>query len=307
MEGPTGKPAHEAQLINAPVVHGYRMTVLSPVTAMLLRTSELGRFDAKRQIDVVRRIAPHRTGSPQTAQVQRRLALAAASLRQVRRARIAADLILRHTVPEQLGSVTHDLTDMVGYLLQKARADEIASARAQHARARHLCVGWRARASRIEPLLGAARQRGATTRRAARNPSAGGLCRRALVAPLGGSWLTAPRRAGRLVCRARPGRTIRPFGATAYVSRGHIGCAALHPLTPQRSDQPTPSSVGLRLAEIPGPGRCALAGRAARSLALIGLAASGREPVVRISSGELGAARAALAAAWQRRLPYHVI
>lgn len=64
MEGPTGKPAHEAQLINAPVVHGYRMTVLSPITAMLLRTNELGRFDAKRQIDVVRRIAPIGPAAP---------------------------------------------------------------------------------------------------------------------------------------------------------------------------------------------------------------------------------------------------
>ena len=121
-------PGREAQLIKAALLYGHRVTVLSPVTAMLMRASELDQVGLRRQIDVLQRMAPYVTDGADTAELQRGLAVAAVSLGRGSGARTPTDLIVRHTLLEKLDAVTTNLTAIVGRLLEEAGTDELTSA-----------------------------------------------------------------------------------------------------------------------------------------------------------------------------------
>ena len=124
-------PGHEAQLSKAALLYGDRVTVLSPVTAMLLRASELGRVGVKRQIEVLQAIAPRLTSGPETVELRRGLALTAASLGKVPHARNSTDLIMRQTLLENLGSAIKVLTTIADHRLQETGVGELTPARAR--------------------------------------------------------------------------------------------------------------------------------------------------------------------------------
>ena len=65
-------PAQEARLTKAALLYGDRVTVLSPVTGMLLQASELGRVSVKRQVEVLQAIAPLVTSGPKTVEAAAR-------------------------------------------------------------------------------------------------------------------------------------------------------------------------------------------------------------------------------------------
>ncbi len=124
-------PTYGAQLIKAALLYGDRVSVLNPVTAMLLRASELGCVGVGRQIEVLQRLAPLLTSGPETAQLQRGLALTAASLRKAPRARGSTDLIMRRTLLANLDATIRSLINIAERLLRDAGLDELAAARAR--------------------------------------------------------------------------------------------------------------------------------------------------------------------------------
>jgi hypothetical protein len=124
-------PTQEAQLSKAALLYGDRVTVLSPVTAMLLRASELSRVGVKRQVEVLQTIAPLLTSGPKTADLQRGLALTAASLGKVPQARNSTDLIMRQTLLENLGSTINILTTIAEHSLQERGVGEFTPVRAR--------------------------------------------------------------------------------------------------------------------------------------------------------------------------------
>jgi hypothetical protein len=50
--------APEQDLVKAALLYGDRVTLLSPVTTMLLRVEGLGHLSARQQIELARRVAP---------------------------------------------------------------------------------------------------------------------------------------------------------------------------------------------------------------------------------------------------------
>jgi hypothetical protein len=126
------------ELTKAALLYGDRVTVLSPVTAMLLRASELGRASARQQMGVLQRTAPLLgsgprsapvlSSDPRTAHVQAGLAAASASLGKAPSARNTADLLLRETLLGKLGAAVQDLAAVARRALHESGLGELEAA-----------------------------------------------------------------------------------------------------------------------------------------------------------------------------------
>ena len=126
------------ELTKAALLYGDRVTVLSPVTAMLLRASELGRASARRQMSVLQRTAPLLgvgprsapvlSSDPRTAHVQAGLAAASASLGKAPSARNTADLVLRETLLGKLDAAVQDLAAVARRALHESGLGELEAA-----------------------------------------------------------------------------------------------------------------------------------------------------------------------------------
>jgi hypothetical protein len=126
------------ELTKAALLYGDRVTVLSPVTAMLLRASELGRAGARQQMGVLQRTAPLLgsgprsapvlSSDPRTAHVQAGLAAASASLGKAPSARNTADLLLRETLLGKLGAAVQDLAAVARRALHESGLGELEAA-----------------------------------------------------------------------------------------------------------------------------------------------------------------------------------
>jgi hypothetical protein len=126
------------ELTKGALLYGDRVTVLSPVTAMLLRASELGRARARQQMGVLQRTAPLLgsglrsapvlSSDPRTAHVQAGLAAASASLGKAPSARNTADLLLRETLLGKLGAAVQDLAAVASRALRESGLGELEAA-----------------------------------------------------------------------------------------------------------------------------------------------------------------------------------
>jgi hypothetical protein len=59
--------APEIELVKAALLYGDRVTLLSPITTMLLDVAALERFSPLQQIDLVRRVAPYLSNGAELA------------------------------------------------------------------------------------------------------------------------------------------------------------------------------------------------------------------------------------------------
>jgi hypothetical protein len=123
------------ELTKAAFLYGDRVTILSPVTATLMRAGQLGRASARQQIGVLQRIAPlldsgprsarAPSSDPRTTHVHGGLAAARASLGKAPCARNAADLLVRETLLGKLGAAVQDLAAVAGRALRDSGLDEL--------------------------------------------------------------------------------------------------------------------------------------------------------------------------------------
>jgi len=121
--------APELELIKAALLYGDAVTVLSPVTTMLLRVSDLGRFDVQKQIGLIQRIAPYLMDAGEAAQFDSGVEQMLASLRKGRGRLTREDLILRGLLAQQISPIGNELAGVVEGLLENAGFNQLARAR----------------------------------------------------------------------------------------------------------------------------------------------------------------------------------
>lgn len=121
--------APELDLVKAAVLYGDKVTLISPVTTMLLRIEGLERFSPRQQIELMRRVAPILIPPNELTDFQLGIEQVADFLRSSARGGSGGDRILRAGLLEQFRPMTRILSEMVRELGAKAGIDQLAKAR----------------------------------------------------------------------------------------------------------------------------------------------------------------------------------
>ena len=106
--------APEIELVKAGLLYGDRVTLLSPITTMLLDVAALERFSPLQQIDLVRRVAPYLSNGAELAASEAGLDQLEDFLRRSARSASLSDRLLRVGLTRQLAPVKQILADAVG-------------------------------------------------------------------------------------------------------------------------------------------------------------------------------------------------
>jgi hypothetical protein len=123
--------APELDLVKASLLYGDKVTIISPVTTMLLRVEGLGRFSPRQQIELMRRVAPVLVPAGQIAELERGLAQMDDFLRTSARGGAFGDQLLRAGLLQHFQPVQRVLSDAVQELARNAGIDQLATARAK--------------------------------------------------------------------------------------------------------------------------------------------------------------------------------
>jgi hypothetical protein len=122
----------ELELVKAALLYGDSVTVLSPVTTMLLRVSELGRSSAVEQIELVLRLAPFLQSPEEAAAFDNDAAeRMLESLKKGPGRLTRNDLILRGMVAQDFAPASGQLAGVANGLLEKAGFNQLDQARAK--------------------------------------------------------------------------------------------------------------------------------------------------------------------------------
>jgi len=123
--------APEIELVKAALLYGDRVTLLSPITTMLLDVAALERFSPLQQIDLVRRVAPYLSNGAELAASEAGLDQLEDFLRRSARSASLSDRLLRVGLTRQLAPVKQILADAVGGIERESGIDQLAQARAK--------------------------------------------------------------------------------------------------------------------------------------------------------------------------------
>ncbi|MGA8352563.1 MAG: hypothetical protein WB698_00155 [Solirubrobacteraceae bacterium] len=123
--------APEIELVKAALLYGDRVTLLSPITTMLLDVAALERFSPLQQIDLVRRVAPYLPNGAELAASEAGLDQLEDFLRRSARIASPSDRLLRVGLTRQLAPVKQILADAVGGIERESGIDQLAQARAK--------------------------------------------------------------------------------------------------------------------------------------------------------------------------------
>jgi hypothetical protein len=123
--------APEIELVKAALLYGDRVTLLSPITTMLLDVAALERFSPLQQIDLVRRVAPYLSNGAELAASEAGLDQLEDFLRRSARSASPSDRLLRVGLTRQLAPVKQILADAVGGIERESGIDQLAQARAK--------------------------------------------------------------------------------------------------------------------------------------------------------------------------------
>jgi len=121
----------ELDLLKAALLYGDKVTVLSPVTTMLLRVEGLEKFSPREQIELLRRVAPTLMPVEDVPAFQAGIAEVDDFLRSTARGGSAGQQLLRAGLLQKFAPVQRTLSEAVQEITDKAGIDQLARARAK--------------------------------------------------------------------------------------------------------------------------------------------------------------------------------
>lgn len=123
--------APELDLVKAALLYGDKVTLISPVTTMLLRVEGLQQFSPRQQIELMRRVAPILMPADQIRAFEQGLEQLDDFVRTSVRGGSFGDQLLCAGLLQQFGAIQRMLSDAVQELADKAGMDQLATARAK--------------------------------------------------------------------------------------------------------------------------------------------------------------------------------
>lgn len=123
--------APELDLVKAALLYGDKVTLISPVTTMLLRVEDLKQFSPREQIDLLRRVAPILMPADQAPDFQQGLAQIEGLLSSPGRDGSWRKQLLRMQILQQFEPIRQRLADAVEDIGDQAGLNQLARARAQ--------------------------------------------------------------------------------------------------------------------------------------------------------------------------------
>jgi hypothetical protein len=123
--------APELELAKAALVYGDSVTVLSPVTTMLLRVADFGSFDLRSQVRLVQKTAPYLMPPDEGTQLASGLDAVLASLNKRAGSLTQNDVILRGTMAAQLAPLQAECATVADRILEDSGFKQLARARAE--------------------------------------------------------------------------------------------------------------------------------------------------------------------------------
>jgi hypothetical protein len=123
--------APELDLVKAALLYGDTVTLISPVTTMLLGVEALQRFSTHRQIELMRRVAPVLLSADELSGFEQGVEQIDQFLRTTAHGGTGAARILRAGLLQRLEPMQQQLSDAVEGIAHKAGIDELAAARAK--------------------------------------------------------------------------------------------------------------------------------------------------------------------------------
>ncbi len=122
--------APELDLVKAALLYGDEVTLLSPVTTMLLRVENLEKFSPSQQLALMRRVAPILMAEDDVPEFERSLDEISGYLRASARGASLGDVLLRAGLREQFKPMQRQLSEAVRDICTRAGVDQLARARA---------------------------------------------------------------------------------------------------------------------------------------------------------------------------------
>jgi hypothetical protein len=123
--------APELGLVKAALLYGEKVTLLSPITTMLLGVEALEHFSPLQQIDLVRRVAPYLSNGAELAESESGLNQLEDLLRSTTHSASLSERLLRAGVVQQLQPVRQILSEAVRGLERETGIDQLSRARAK--------------------------------------------------------------------------------------------------------------------------------------------------------------------------------
>ncbi len=120
----------ELELVKAALLYGDEVTLLSPVTTMLLGAEALEHFPVRVQIELSRRVAPYLMGADQVVEFQDGLDRLSEFL-QVKGPRGGGAAVVQAQIRQRLGTVLGKISEVTRSLGQEAGLDALAGARSR--------------------------------------------------------------------------------------------------------------------------------------------------------------------------------
>jgi hypothetical protein len=124
--GPSLTVTPELDLVKAALLYGDKVTLISPVTTMLLRTEGLQRFSLSQQLELMRRIAPTLLPPGEASDVEQGIN---EILRVTARGATIGERVLRAALLQTVEPMLQSLSEAVRDLATKAGIDQLARAR----------------------------------------------------------------------------------------------------------------------------------------------------------------------------------
>lgn len=123
--------APELDLVKAALLYGDKVTLISPVTTMLLRVEALDRFSPRDQVELIRRVAPVLLPADQVPEFEVGIAQVDDFLRTSARGGSGSDQLLRAGLLQQFRPIQREMSASVRELGHEAGIDQLAKARAE--------------------------------------------------------------------------------------------------------------------------------------------------------------------------------
>jgi hypothetical protein len=123
--------ATELDLVKAALLYGDKVTLISPVTTMLLRIEGLQNFSLRQQLQLIRRVAPVLHPADEAATLTAQMDQLDDILRTRQRGGLGGNEFLRSGLLQQFAPIRQILSDAVRELSTEAGIDQLAKARAK--------------------------------------------------------------------------------------------------------------------------------------------------------------------------------
>ena len=123
--------APELDLVKAALLYGDQVTLISPVTTMLLRVEALERFSPSNQIELIRRVAPVLLPADQVTEFENGIAQVDDFVRTSARGGSAGNQLLRAGLLQQFRPIQQEMSQSVRELGHEAGIDQLAKARSK--------------------------------------------------------------------------------------------------------------------------------------------------------------------------------